>query len=81
MSRVFIASVRPMDDASALSQRIAGRELSWTLSDQARMGDHRWWISDLGAFRADYPEWDIAYDLERTLHEIHDANQERWAPA
>jgi CDP-paratose 2-epimerase len=70
-----------MLEAIAACERIAGQELSWTLSDQARMGDHRWWISDLDAFRADYPAWDVTYDLERTLHEIHDANQERWAPA
>ena len=42
---------------------------------------HEWSISDLDAFRADYPEWDITYDLERTLQEIHDANAEQWASA
>src|SRR3954451_17442576 len=49
-----------MLEAIAACERISGRELRWTLSDQARTGDHRWWISDLDAFRADYPEWDIA---------------------
>jgi CDP-paratose 2-epimerase len=68
-----------MLEAIAACERIAGRTLQWTLSDEARTGDHRWWISDLDAFRADYPEWDISYDLERTLREIHDANVEQWA--
>ena len=27
----------------------------WELSEQARMGDHRWWISDLREFQDDYP--------------------------
>jgi len=65
-------------EAIAACQRIAGRELDWSLSDEARRGDHRWWISDLDAFRADYPEWDITYDLERTLMELHDARAEEW---
>jgi CDP-paratose 2-epimerase len=67
-----------MLEAIERSEAIAGRELNYTLSDEARTGDHRWWISDLDAFRADYPEWDIGYDLDRTLREIHDANVEQW---
>ena len=67
-----------MLEAIERCEAIAGRELDYTLSDQARTGDHRWWVSDLDAFRADYPGWDIEYDLERTLREIHDANVEQW---
>jgi CDP-paratose 2-epimerase len=67
-----------MLEAIALCQRIAGRELRWTLSDSNRIGDHRWWISDLRPFRADYPEWSITYDVEAILHEIHDHNVDRW---
>ena len=44
---------------STLCERIAGRELRWELSDEARMGDHRWWISDLRPFERDYPDWRI----------------------
>ena len=40
---------------STLCEQIAGRELDWTLSDEARMGDHRWWISDLSEFQARLP--------------------------
>ena len=49
-----------------------------TLSDEARIGDHRWWISDLDAFKRDYPEWRLTYGIEDVLREIHDANVERW---
>ena len=55
-----------------------GRELNWQLSDQNRIGDHRWWISDLEPFRRAYPEWDITYDIEAVLREIHDHNAELW---
>jgi CDP-paratose 2-epimerase len=70
-----------MREAIAACERIAGRELDWTLSDQARMGDHRWWISDLSEFERDYPDWRQTYDLESTLREIHDANAKRWSGA
>jgi CDP-paratose 2-epimerase len=69
-----------MLEAIDMSQRIAGRELDWTLSDEARVGDHRWWISDLGAFRADYPDWRLTYDVEAILREIHEAVAEQVAP-
>lgn len=70
-----------MREAIAACERISGKTLDWTYSDQARMGDHRWWISDLSKFEADYPEWKQSYDLESTLQEIHDANVERWSAA
>jgi CDP-paratose 2-epimerase len=65
-------------EAIAACQRIAGRELDWTLSDTARIGDHRWWISDLSDFRRDYPDWRPRHSLEDILREIHDHNLERW---
>jgi CDP-paratose 2-epimerase len=67
-----------MLEAIAACERIAGRRLDWTLHDQARTGDHRWWISDLSEFTRDYPAWSLSYDLESTLQEIHDAAVERW---
>ena len=62
-------------------QRVAGRELSWELSDQARAGDHRWWISDLSDFKRDYPGFRITYGIDDVLQEIHDVNLEHWTPA
>jgi CDP-paratose 2-epimerase len=72
------ASNCSMLEAIALCEEISGRELAWTLSDEARMGDHRWWVSDLAAFEADYPAWSLRYDVPAVLREIHDANVERW---
>jgi CDP-paratose 2-epimerase len=67
-----------MLEAITLCERISGRSLEWTLAEQPRVGDHRWWISDLGEFRRDYPEWSLVYDLESTLQEIYERNAERW---
>jgi CDP-paratose 2-epimerase len=67
-----------MLEAIDLCEQIAERPLEWTYCEEARVGDHRWWISDLSAFCADYPEWEQRYDLEAILREIHDRNVERW---
>ena len=70
-----------MLEAISMCEEIAGRELLWTLSEDARIGDHRWWISDLDEFRGDYPDWRPRYDLPAVLREIHDANVYRWTVA
>jgi CDP-paratose 2-epimerase len=67
-----------MLEAIALCEQITGRTLNYTLSDAARIGDHRWWISDLGAFQADFPDWSLTYGIEDVLRDIHDHNAERW---
>jgi CDP-paratose 2-epimerase len=73
------ASNCSMLEAIGLCQQIAGSELLWELRDQARAGDHRWWISDLGPFREDYPDWELEYDIEAVLREIYEHNVEEWS--
>jgi CDP-paratose 2-epimerase len=70
-----------MLEAIDLCQQITGRELQWQLVDRNRVGDHRWWISDLQPFRDDYPQWDITYDIETVLSEIYEHNAELWLAA
>jgi CDP-paratose 2-epimerase len=69
-----------MLEAIELCERIAERKLEWTLSDDARKGDHRWWISDLAPFKRDYPDWVPEHDVESILRAIHAQNAERWQP-
>jgi CDP-paratose 2-epimerase len=69
-----------MLEAIAIAEEITGRSLTWELSDTARRGDHQWWISDLDEFRADYPDWNLTYDIKTVIREIYEANVERWAP-
>lgn len=67
-----------MLEAIDLCQQIAGRELSWNLGEDNRIGDHRWWISDLEPFKRDYPAWNITCDVRAILNQIHERNAERW---
>ncbi|MGO9753604.1 MAG: SDR family NAD(P)-dependent oxidoreductase [Solirubrobacteraceae bacterium] len=68
-------------EAILLCEAIAERELNWQLSEENRIGDHRWWISDLEPFKRDYPDWDITYGVEHVLREIHEQNLELWTVA
>jgi CDP-paratose 2-epimerase len=70
-----------MLEAIETCERIAGRELDWELSSEARIGDHRWWISDLDEFRKAYPGWELRHDIDSILRQIHDVNVERWVSA
>jgi CDP-paratose 2-epimerase len=67
-----------MLEAIELCERVAGRELEWEMGPEPRIGDHRWWISDLGPFEADYPGWSLEHGIEDILTEMHEHNLERW---
>lgn len=62
-----------MLEAIERCREIAGRDIKWSYSDQNRVGDHMWWVSDLSRFQADYPGWTLKYDLNATLRDIYDA--------
>jgi CDP-paratose 2-epimerase len=68
-----------MLEAIRACERIAARELRWQLVDRPRIGDHRWWISDLTEFTGDYPDWRLSYEIDAILREIHDVNADRWS--
>jgi CDP-paratose 2-epimerase len=65
-------------EAIELCQRIAGQQLNYTFTDEPRVGDHRWWISDLRAFEADYSQWRLTLGIEEMLRDIYERNVERW---
>jgi CDP-paratose 2-epimerase len=67
-----------MLEAIEWCERISGSTLDWSLGDAPRVGDHRWWISDLAPFRADYPDWRLEYGVEAILREIYERNVESW---
>jgi CDP-paratose 2-epimerase len=67
-----------MLEAIEMCERIAGKTLTWSLSDQPRIGDHRWYVTDLREFATDYPTWRLRWSIEEMLQEIHDRNVERW---
>ena len=67
-----------MIEAIEMCEQIAGKSLNHSYSDQNRVGDHIWWISDISAFQADYPDYALKFDIISTLQDIHDAGKSRW---
>ena len=66
-------------EAIDLIAELSGHKISYTLSDEARSGDHIWWISDVRRFQQDFPGWAYTYDLSSTLREMIDAARNRYA--
>ena len=65
-------------EAIAMCEDITGRRLDWTYVEDNRVGDHIWWIGDNGRFAEHHPGWELTYDVEAILTEMHDANRDRW---
>lgn len=54
-------------------KRISGSDWSnYILSNENRIGDHIWYISDISKFKIDYPKWDISISLEETIKQMID---------
>lgn len=64
-------------EAIEIAEDAAGERLSYSISDQAREGDHIWWVSDVRRFQSDYPDWNYEYDLKTTIREMVAATQEK----
>lgn len=62
-------------------EAIAMAEEFWAnsskLSNDARSGDHIWWISDVRKFQTHYPQWSFQYDIRTILREIVEATRAR----
>jgi CDP-paratose 2-epimerase len=70
-----------MLEAIDLIAQLSGYQVEYTLSEEARSGDHIWWISDVRKFQRDYPGWTYSFDLAATLAEMIDSAKERYAKA
>lgn len=62
-----------MLEAIRLGEKMTGHQLDFSYVEDNRVGDHIWYISGVGKFRAHYPEWSYRYNLEGILGEIHQA--------
>ena len=43
---------------------------NYTISEENRIGDHIWYITDLSKFKKDYPNWNITISLRETIKEM-----------
>ena len=57
-------------EAIQIIEQISGYRLNFELSNEARSGDHIWYISDIRNFKSHYPEFKYDYDITLILKEI-----------
>jgi len=57
-------------EAITLCEGASGNKISVSYHDQARKGDHIWWISDVGKFRRDYPAWEYRHDMNSIVASV-----------
>lgn len=60
-------------EAFARVEKLTGRPMQWEYVDQARLGDHICYISDLGKMKAHYPNWTLEKSLDAIFSEIVEA--------
>ena len=59
-------------------EQITGRAMKWAYTNENRIGDHIWWISDTHKFKSHYPEWKQKFDVPGILKDMYEKNVERW---
>jgi CDP-paratose 2-epimerase len=62
-----------MLEAISLCEEITGWKMNVSYSQDSRIGDHIWYISDTRKFQRHFPEWRYTYDLRTTLTEIFES--------
>ncbi len=63
-----------MKEGIAICEEITGKKMNYSYSEDNRIGDHIWYISDLAKFKSHYPEWNYKYDLKDILTQIYTRN-------
>jgi len=61
-----------MIEAISRIETLLGKKMKTTYTDENRIGDHIWWISDVNKFQSHYPNWKYTYTLEAIIQEIID---------
>lgn len=58
-------------EAIQLCGEISGNTVQHTYSNENRIGDHIWYISDVSKFRKHYPNWNYSFNMYDTLVEMY----------
>ena len=53
------------------SKKISNKKWdSYSLSPQARAGDHMWYITDFSKFQNHFPSWQLTHSIDQIIEEI-----------
>ena len=64
-------------EAIQMCEEISGNRMNYIYSDENRIGDHIWYISDIRKFKSHFPEWNFQYNLHDILSQIYESMKDR----
>jgi CDP-paratose 2-epimerase len=67
-----------MKEAITMCQEISGNKMNYSYSEDNRIGDHIWYISDLTKFKSHYPAWDWNFGMTEILSQMHENMKKRY---
>lgn len=70
-----------MLEAIAMAEDISGKSFNWSYSEENRVGDHIWWISDISKFKNHFPDWNLQYDMQGIMEQVMDGQRARLVTA
>ena len=62
-----------MMEAITMCEEITGNKMNYRYSEDNRIGDHIWYISDTNKFKTHYPDWEQKYNCKDILVQIYQA--------
>jgi CDP-paratose 2-epimerase len=66
-----------MIEAIDICEEITSNKMNYSYTENNRIGDHIWYISDLTKFKSHYPGWEYKYSLETILSQIFENMKSR----
>ena len=66
-----------MKEGIQICEQITGNKMNYSYTNNNRVGDHIWWISDVSKFKAHYPQWAYKYNLEDILNQMFESLSQR----
>jgi len=67
-----------MLEAIDFCEKISGNKMQYSYTENNRIGDHIWYISDVSKFQKHYPQWQYKFNLEQTLVEMYNNMLKRY---
>lgn len=63
------SNISMLEAIEAIEKRL-GKKANYELSEENRIGDHIWYVSDVSKFQKHYPDWKFEYDIDAILDEM-----------
>lgn len=64
-------------EAIQVAELKTGYKMKLKISEQSRIGDHQWYVSDVSKFKRHFPSWHYTYDFDQLLDSVIDGTRLR----